>query len=82
MIIGQHARDLDLEYNVCKTKNLTNMRASGADDAVVLTTPKKITLEYALEYIGPDELIEVTPKNIRLRKKFLDANDRKRKKAA
>ncbi|HIG45843.1 MAG TPA: translational GTPase TypA, partial [candidate division Zixibacteria bacterium] len=55
MIIGQHARDLDLEYNVCKTKNLTNMRASGADDAVVLTTPKKITLEYALEYIGPDE---------------------------
>ncbi|MDP6052644.1 MAG: translational GTPase TypA [Candidatus Latescibacteria bacterium] len=82
MIIGQHARDLDLEYNVCKTKNLTNMRASGADDAVVLATPKKITLEYALEYIGPDELIEVTPKNIRLRKKFLDANDRKRKKAA
>ena len=82
MIIGQHARDLDLEYNVCKTKNLTNMRASGADDAVVLTTPKKITLEYALEYIGPDELIEVTPKNIRLRKKVLDANDRKRKKAA
>ena len=82
MIIGQHARDLDLEYNVCKTKNLTNMRASGADDAVVLTTPKKITLEYALEYIGSDELIEVTPKNIRLRKKFLDANDRKRKKAA
>lgn len=82
MIVGQHARDLDLEYNVCKTKNLTNMRASGADDAVVLTTPKKITLEYALEYIGPDELIEVTPKNIRLRKKFLDANDRKRKKAA
>lgn len=82
MIVGQHARDLDLEYNVCKTKNLTNMRASGADDAVVLTTPKKITLEYALEYIGSDELIEVTPKNIRLRKKFLDANDRKRKKAA
>lgn len=82
MIVGQHARDVDLEYNVCKTKNLTNMRAAGADDAVVLTPPKQITLEYALEYIGPDELIEVTPKNIRLRKKLLDANDRKRQKAA
>jgi GTP-binding protein len=82
MIVGQHVRDLDLEYNVCKTKNLTNMRASGADDAIVLTPPKQITLEYALEYIGSDELIEVTPKNIRLRKKLLDAHDRKRKKAA
>ncbi|MBM3265160.1 MAG: translational GTPase TypA [candidate division Zixibacteria bacterium] len=78
MIVGQHARDKDLEVNVCRSKHLTNMRAAGADDAILLTTPREITLEYALEYIGSDELVEVTPKSIRLRKRLLDANDRKR----
>ena len=82
MIVGQHARDSDLEVNVCKTKNLTNMRASGADAAITLTPPKELTLEYALEYIRPDELVEVTPRSIRLRKKILDASQRKRPKKA
>ena len=78
MIVGQHSRDKDLEVNVCRSKNLTNMRSSGADDAVVLTPPIEVTLEYALEYIGSDEFVEVTPKSIRLRKRVLDANDRRR----
>ncbi|MBI4552226.1 MAG: translational GTPase TypA [Candidatus Latescibacteria bacterium] len=82
MIVGQHARDKDLEVNACKTKHLTNMRAAGSDEAIILTPPKEITLEYALEYIGPDELVEATPLSIRLRKKLLDANQRKRAKAA
>lgn len=78
MIVGQNALDSDLELNVCKTKKLTNMRSSGADDAIILTPPKPITLDFALEYIGPDELVEVTPLNVRMRKKLLNANDRKR----
>jgi GTP-binding protein len=78
MIIGQHTRDNDLEVNVLKGKKLTNIRTTSKDEAVRLTPPIKMTLEKALAYIEDDELVEVTPKSIRLRKKFLDANDRKR----
>lgn len=78
MIIGEHNRDNDLEVNVLKGKKLTNIRASGTDDAVRLTTPLQMTLEKSLAYIQDDELVEVTPESIRLRKVFLDPNDRKR----
>ncbi len=78
MIVGEHSKENDLVVNVCKTKKLTNMRASGSDDAVRLITPKKFTLEEALEYIEDDELLEVTPKNLRMRKKILNIHDRKR----
>ncbi|MEZ6030404.1 MAG: translational GTPase TypA [Hyphomonadaceae bacterium] len=78
MIIGEHTRGNDLEVNVLKGKKLTNVRASGADEAVRLTPPIRMTLEKALAYIQDDELVEVTPENIRLRKTFLDPNDRKR----
>jgi GTP-binding protein len=80
MVVGKNSLDMDLEVNVCKTKKLTNMRSSGADDALILTPPKEITLDFALEYIGPDELAEVTPQSIRIRKRLLSANDRKRDK--
>jgi GTP-binding protein len=78
MIVGQHAKENDLVVNACRGKKLTNVRASGSDDAIRLTPPNVLTLEQALEYIDEDELVEVTPKSIRLRKRFLDANDRKR----
>lgn len=78
MIVGIHARDNDLVVNVIKGKQLTNMRASGTDENVVLTPPVKHSLEQALEFINDDELVEVTPKTIRLRKKFLTENERKR----
>ena len=78
MIIGEHTRGNDLEVNPVKTKKLTNMRASGKDDAILLTPPIRMTLEKAIAYIADDELVEVTPKAIRLRKRFLDSNDRKR----
>lgn len=78
MIVGEHTRGNDLEVNVIKGKQLTNMRASGKDEAVRLTTPIKMSLEKALSYISEDELVEVTPKSIRLRKAFLDPNDRKK----
>lgn len=78
MIVGEHNRDNDLEINVLKGKQLTNIRASGSDEAVRLTPPKVLTLEEMISYIADDELVEVTPKNLRLRKKELDANDRKR----
>ena len=78
MIIGQHAKDNDLEVNPCKGKKLTNVRASGTDDAIKLTPPKILTLEQALEFIDEDELVEVTPSSIRLRKKVLDPTMRKR----
>ena len=78
MIIGQHAKDNDLEVNPCKGKKLTNVRASGTDDAIKLTPPRLLTLEQALEFIDEDELVEVTPGSIRLRKKELDPNRRKR----
>src|SRR6266571_2359512 len=79
MIIGQHAKDNDLDVNPCKGKKLTNVRASGTDDAIKLTPPRNLTLEQALEFIDDDELVEVTPKSIRLQKKELDPNRRKRK---
>jgi GTP-binding protein len=78
MIVGEHTRDNDLEVNVVKGKKLTNVRASGKDDAVLLTTPIKLTLEKAMSYITDEELVEVTPDSIRLRKRWLDPNERKK----
>jgi GTP-binding protein len=78
MIIGEHTRDNDLEINPLKAKQLTNMRASGKDDAIKLPPPRIMSLEEALAYIQGDELVEVTPKDIRLRKRYLDPNDRKK----
>ena len=78
MVIGEHSRGNDLEVNPLKGKKLTNVRASGKDDAVVLTTPIRFGLEEAIAYIDDDELVEVTPKAIRLRKRFLDPHERKR----
>jgi GTP-binding protein len=78
MIVGEHTRDNDLEVNVLKGKQLTNIRAAGKDEAVRLTPPMKMPLEKALAYIQDDELVEVTPKSIRLRKRYLDSNERKR----
>jgi GTP-binding protein len=78
MIVGEHARGNDLEVNVLKGKQLTNIRAAGKDDAVLLTPPMKLSLERALSYIEEDELVEVTPKSIRLRKAMLDPHERKR----
>ena len=78
MIIGEHSRDNDLEVNPLKGKKLTNVRASGTDEAVRLTTPVTLTLEQSIAYIDDDELVEVTPNAIRLRKRFLDPHERKR----
>ena len=78
MIVGLHARDNDLVVNPNKAKQLTNIRAAGKDDAVKLTTPKKLSLEEALAYINDDELVEVTPESIRLRKRFLKPHERKK----
>jgi GTP-binding protein len=78
MVIGENSRPGDLVVNITITKKLTNMRASGSDDKMRLIPPKKFTLEEALEYIQEDELVEVTPQNIRLRKMFLDESERKR----
>ena len=83
MIVGESARGDDLVINVCKKKHLTNIRASGSDDALKLTPPVILSLEQALDFISDDELVEVTPKSIRLRKKILDtelrAKDRARR---
>ncbi len=78
MIVGECNRENDLAVNVVKGKQLTNMRASGSDKTVVLKRPRPVTLEYALDYINSDELVEITPKNIRLRKKILNTNERKK----
>ena len=78
MIIGQSAKAEDVEYNICKTKHLTNTRSSGADEALKLTTPHVLSLEEALDFIDVDELLEVTPKSLRIRKKILDSKMRKR----
>lgn len=77
-IIGEHTKEMDIEVNIQRGKKLTNMRASGADKAIKITPPIKFTLEEALEYIQDDEMVEVTPKSIRLRKTYLDTNVRKR----
>src|SRR5262249_25359192 len=78
MLIGEHSRGNDLDVNVLKGKQLTNIRAAGKDEAVRLTPPRRMSLEQAIAYIADDELVEVTPKSIRLRKRFLDPEDRKR----
>ena len=78
MIIGEHARGNDLEVNPLKAKKLSNVRAAGKDEAIVLSPPRRRSLEEALSYINDDELVEVTPENIRLRKRYLDANERKK----
>jgi GTP-binding protein len=77
-IIGEHNKDMDVEVNIQRGKKLSNMRASGSDKAVKITPPILFTLEEALEYIQDDEIVEVTPKSIRLRKLYLDTNERKR----
>ena len=78
MIVGEHAKSDDIEVNVCKKKNLTNTRSSGADEALRLTPPKELSLEQALDFIDTDELLEVTPESLRIRKRILDPTMRKR----
>ena len=78
MIIGIHSRDNDLVVNPIKGKQLTNVRSSGKDDAIALTPPIELTLEYAVEFIADDELVEVTPKSIRIRKRHLKEHERKK----
>jgi len=78
MIVGEHTRENDLDVNICKKKHLTNIRSSSADDAIRLAPPVLYTLEKAMEYIADDELVEVTPADIRMRKKILDRNRRER----
>ncbi len=77
-IVGEHGRDNDLAVNVTDPKTLTNMRASGSDKAAVLKPPMQFSLEMALEYIEDDELVEITPKSIRMRKTYLKEADRKK----
>jgi GTP-binding protein len=76
MIIGENARDQDMDVNIVKEKKLTNMRSSTADEAIRLVSPRMLNLEQAIEFIRDDELVEITPKSIRLRKKILQANKR------
>lgn len=78
MIIGEHSRDSDLTVNITKTKQMSNVRSKSADDALVVPPPRQMSLEQKLEYINEDELVEVTPKSLRLRKKILDSLERKR----
>ena len=78
MIVGEGPRSEDIELNVCKTKKLTNTRSSSADEALKLTPPKEMSLEQCLDFIDTDELLEVTPKSLRIRKKILDPTLRKR----
>ena len=78
MIVGENAREGDLDVNVCKKKHLTNMRASTADESIKLTPPRVFSLEQAMEYIEEDELVEITPQSIRMRKKILDRSERDR----
>ncbi len=78
MVVGEHARENDLEVNVLKGKQLTNIRSAGKDENVLLTPPVKLTLEYAVEFIADDELVEVTPRTLRIRKRFLKEHERKR----
>jgi GTP-binding protein len=76
MIVGENSRAGDMDVNICREKKLTNMRAASADDFVRLTPHRELSLEHALEFITSDECVEVTPKNIRLRKVWLDPQDR------
>ena len=79
MVVGENSRDNDLVVNVTKGKQLTNVRASGSDENIILIPPRRFTLEQAIDYIQEDELIEVTPDAIRMRKRYLTENERKRK---
>jgi GTP-binding protein len=81
MVIGEHSRDNDLDVNVVREKKLTNMRASSADEAIRLTPPRLLNLEQAIEFIADDEMVEITPKSLRLRKKVLQANRRPKRNA-
>ena len=78
MVVGETPKQEDISVNICKKKQLTNMRASGSDDALRLTPPRQMSLEQCLDFIDTDELLEVTPKNLRIRKKILDPTLRKR----
>ncbi len=78
MVIGIHSRDNDLVVNPVKTKQLTNIRAAGKDEAILLTPAIRLTLESAIEFIADDELVEITPKSIRIRKRYLKEHERKR----
>ena len=78
MVIGQNGKAEDIELNVCKTKHLTNTRSSSADDALKLTPPRVLSLEQAIDFIDQDELLEVTPESLRIRKRLLDSRERKR----
>ena len=78
MIVGMHSRDNDLVVNAVRAKQLTNFRVSGKEDAIKLTPPIQLTLEYAVEFIADDELVEITPKSIRIRKRYLKEHERKR----
>ncbi len=78
MVIGECSKDEDLEINPCREKKLSNVRSKSSDDAIMLAPPREVTLDTCLEYIGDDELVEITPKSLRIRKKYLDPNDRKR----
>ena len=78
MILGEHSRGSDLEINPIKEKKLTNIRAAGKDDAMLLIPPRRMSLEQAIAYIEDNELVEVTPSAVRLRKRYLDPNERKR----
>ena len=79
-VVGAHTRENDLVINICKTKKLTNIRAAGADEKIILPPPIRFSLEEALEYIREDEMVEVTPKSMRIRKILLDETSRKRAK--
>ena len=78
MVVGENVRENDMVVNVCKTKQLTNVRAAGSDEAVRLEPPRLLSLEQAIEWLGEDEYLEVTPKTIRIRKKYLDQSQRVR----
>ena len=80
MVVGQNGKTDDIEVNVCKTKHLTNTRSSGSDDALKLVPPRVLSLEQALEFIDTDELLEITPKSLRIRKRILDPTMRMRAK--
>jgi len=78
MVVGQSSRDEDLELNPCKDKKLTNIRSKSSDEGIALIPPRVLTLEESLEYLGGDELLEVTPINYRIRKRYLDPNERRK----
>ena len=78
MVIGSSGKSEDIEVNVCKTKHLSNTRSSGADEALKLVPPKQLSLEQSLDFLDTDELLEITPKSLRIRKKILDSRLRKR----